>query len=101
LWPTSGGGCLGRRTGANAKGTTRGRGVGAASRLDIAADPFCVADPLFEHTYLNFLNRTAPTDEYESSRSSNPLPLSKRLYRVFSIDFVGEVCQLMPLTCHE
>jgi hypothetical protein len=30
-----------------------------------------------------FLNRTAPTDEYESCRSSNPLPLSKRLYRVF------------------
>jgi hypothetical protein len=30
------------------------RGVGAASRLDVVADPFCVADLLFEHTYLNF-----------------------------------------------
>jgi hypothetical protein len=42
----SGEGSLGRRTGANAKGTVCGRGV--------AVDPFCVADPLFEHTYLNF-----------------------------------------------
>jgi hypothetical protein len=50
----SGGGCLGRRTGANAEGTVRGRGVGAASRLDVAADPFYVVDPLFEHTYLKF-----------------------------------------------
>jgi hypothetical protein len=42
---------LGRRTGANAEGTACGRGVGAASRLDVSADPFCVADALFEHTY--------------------------------------------------
>jgi hypothetical protein len=39
---------------ANAKGTARGRGVGTASRLDVAPDPFCVAEPLFEHAYLNF-----------------------------------------------
>jgi hypothetical protein len=37
---------------------------------------------------------SAPNFEYESCRSSFPIPLSKRLYRVFSIDFVGEVCQL-------
>jgi hypothetical protein len=54
LRPASGGRRLGRRTGANAKGTARGRGVGAASRLDVAPDPFCVAEPLFEHAYLNF-----------------------------------------------
>jgi hypothetical protein len=54
LRPASGGGRLGRRTGANADGTARMRGVGAASRLDVVADPFCVADLLFEHTYLNF-----------------------------------------------
>jgi hypothetical protein len=34
--------------------TPRARRAGAASRLDVVADPFCVADLLFEHTYLNF-----------------------------------------------
>jgi hypothetical protein len=32
----------------------RGHGASARCGRDVVADPFCVADLLFEHTYLNF-----------------------------------------------
>jgi hypothetical protein len=45
--------------------------------------PNVLPAPCLNSNISKILNRTLPTDEYESCRSSNPLPLSKRLYGVF------------------
>jgi hypothetical protein len=45
--------------------------------------PNVLLAPCLNSNISKILNRTLPADEYESCRSSNPLPLSKRLYGVF------------------
>jgi hypothetical protein len=79
---------LGRRatslcvaSGADAEGArARGRGVAArgAGRHEIV-----LMIPCLSTHNSKFFNRSVPTDEYESCRSSYPLPLSRRLYCVF------------------
>jgi hypothetical protein len=70
--------------------TPRRRGrVGAASRRDVVAwgagrHEFVLLIPCLSTNNSQFLNRSVPNDEYESCRSSYPLPLSKRLYSVFN-----------------
>jgi hypothetical protein len=67
----------GRRAGA-VRGARRAWHRGVAAPL-----PKSFAGSLLNSNISKILNRTLPTDEYESCRSSYPLPLSKRLYRVF------------------
>jgi hypothetical protein len=62
----------------------RGR-EGVGSRRSARPARFYFAEPYFRHQLLQCknLNRSWPNFEYENCRSSNPLSLSKRLYRVF------------------
>jgi hypothetical protein len=82
-------GCLGRR------GLERGcrggrRAACATSRRDGALTEFVLLSTCLKANNSKFLNRTTPNFEYESCRSSYPLPLSKSLYSIFLNRFCRE-----------
>jgi hypothetical protein len=60
----------------------RARGGGVAAR-GAGRHESVLLIPCLSTNISKIWNRTLPIDEYESCRSSNPLPLSKRLYGVF------------------
>jgi hypothetical protein len=71
----------GMASGADAEvARARGRGVGARG---VGRHETMLLIPCLSMHNSKFFNRNEPTDEYESCRSSYPLPLSKRLYSVF------------------